>query len=69
MGAQEPTTADQSDPVEPAPNGGRRRRRVLILMVLLAALAVGGTLWWLHGLGEETTDNAFIEGDTQTIAS
>jgi membrane fusion protein, multidrug efflux system len=69
VGAQEPTTADQSDPVEPAPNGGRRRRRVLILMVLLAALAVGGTLWWLHGLGEETTDNAFIEGDTQTIAS
>lgn len=68
MDAQSPSTSPQTDDAKPARNGARKRRIIFLLAVLLAA-AIGGTAWWLSGLGKESTDNAFVEGDSQTVAS
>lgn len=69
MDVQSPKTAAEAIPSQPPSPRGGRRRRILILAAALTALAAGATVWWLQGLGRESTDNAFVEGDSQTVAS
>ncbi len=68
MDAQSPGTTDQTV-TGTAPPSRRRRRRVLFLTVVLTVATVAGTAWWYSGLGKESTDNAFVEGDSQIVAS
>jgi len=41
----------------------------VFLAAVLTVATVAGTAWWYSGLGKESTDNAFVEGDSQTVAS
>ena len=50
---------------------GLPRRRLVPLIaggVAAGALAVGGGLWWVDRQSYETTDNAFVQADTVTVA-
>ncbi|MDZ4317524.1 MAG: biotin/lipoyl-binding protein, partial [Phenylobacterium sp.] len=40
----------------------------LIAAAVLLAVGVGGTLWWLERQRFETTDNAFAQADTVSVA-
>lgn len=68
MDAQSPQEAKQADVEKPAPSRSKRRRVVFLAAVVLVA-AIAGTAWWISGIGKESTDNAFVEGDTQLVAS
>jgi membrane fusion protein (multidrug efflux system) len=55
---------EQGPVAKPAP-----RRKALIVLPLLTALALGGgALAWLSGAGQETTDDAQIEGHVAYVA-
>nr|WP_315595158.1 HlyD family secretion protein [uncultured Cupriavidus sp.] len=70
-----PTTAAPATPAGVAPSShpstrAARRRSILIgigLLLLAAALAVGAR-WWFHGRFIESTDDAYIQADSVTVA-
>src|SRR5690349_9808476 len=62
-------TAAKPAPAELTPGRKRGPRKGLLLaaaVVLLGAI-VGGT-WWYLGLGRESTDDAFVDGDVAGLA-
>lgn len=69
MDAQSPKEARGDAAEQPAGTSSKKRRRVMFLAAVLTVAGAAGTFWWLHGLGKEETDNAFVEGDTQMVAS
>lgn len=70
-----PTTAAPATPAGVAPQThpstrAARRRSILIgigVLLLAAALAVGAR-WWFHGRFIESTDDAYIQADSVTVA-
>ncbi|WPZ35150.1 HlyD family secretion protein [Thalassobaculum sp. OXR-137] len=69
MDAQSPTDARDGAADKPAGGSAKKRRRLVFLATVLLVAVVGGGFWWFQGLGKEETDNAFVDGDTQMIAS
>ncbi|MDF1792880.1 MAG: HlyD family secretion protein [Thalassobaculaceae bacterium] len=69
MDAQSPQDANRPVTDTAVANGSKRRRRVIFLATVLIVATVAGTAWWWGGLGKESTDNAFVESDTQIVAS
>ena len=69
MDAQSPKEAREGAADQPVANSSKKRRRVMFLAAFLIVAGAAGAFWWWHGLGKEETDNAFVEGDTQLVAS
>jgi membrane fusion protein (multidrug efflux system) len=42
--------------------------RVALLIIIAAGAGLGGTYWWKTGRFQETTDNAYVEGDISVIS-
>jgi membrane fusion protein (multidrug efflux system) len=42
--------------------------RVALLVIIAAGAGIGGTYWWKTGRFQETTDNAYVEGDISVIS-
>jgi membrane fusion protein (multidrug efflux system) len=51
------------------PPGGGRRRRLMVLALVVACAAAGGGYYWWTGRGYESTDDAFVDGDTVQLSS
>lgn len=69
-----PGPADQAaaakDP-DASDRAARRKRRpkvLIIVLLVLGGLALGGIYWWLSGVNEESTDDAYTEGRAIQIA-
>jgi membrane fusion protein (multidrug efflux system) len=43
--------------------------RVALLIIIAAGAGLGGTYWWKTGRFQETTDNAYVEGDISVVSS
>lgn len=69
MDAQSPKEAREAEIEKPASSSSKKRKRVIFLAAVLIVATVAGAAWWWHGLGKEETDNAFVDGDTQLLAS
>ncbi|WP_454766991.1 HlyD family secretion protein [Cupriavidus campinensis] len=74
LSAQNATTglpASPASPDRPTRRPGGSRRRTLLLgagVLLLAAGLVFGTRWWRHGRFVESTDDAYLQADSVTVA-
>jgi len=47
----------------------KRHKYFLICIILVGIMAVAGTLLWIHSLGQEDTDDAYVDGHMTTISS
>lgn len=54
-------------PAPPAMTPAPANRRRWPLLVVFAALVGGGVWYWLHGLGHESTDDAFVAADVYQV--
>lgn len=61
-----PASAPQ--PIEPAAPPKKKRAKVVLLGLLASAAVVGG-IAWVMSLGQESTDDATVEGHVLTIAA
>lgn len=41
----------------------------LVLLLVVAAMALATIIWWLSGVGRESTDNAFLEAQMHTVSA
>ena len=67
LGPQERLSPVAEDPQEPQRAGPRKVLMGLGLLIVLAALVWGG-YWWLHGRFIESTDDAYLQADSMTVA-
>lgn len=68
--AGKPAEAAPEDP-DARDRATRRKRRprvLFIVLLVLGGLALGGIYWWLSGVNEESTDDAYTEGRAIQIA-
>src|SRR5690349_21188393 len=42
--------------------------RLLLVLIVAAGAAGGGAYWWKTGRFQESTDNAYVEGDISVIS-
>jgi len=42
--------------------------RLALLVIIAAGAGLGGTYWWRTARFQETTDNAYVEGDISVIS-
>src|SRR5260370_35806378 len=47
---------------------GKLAIRFAVLVIIAAGAGVGGTYWWRTARFQETTDNAYVEGDISVIS-
>ncbi|MBL8658677.1 MAG: hypothetical protein JNM75_02855, partial [Rhodospirillales bacterium] len=61
---RDPEGAAATDAETVRRGGLRRPRRRVILIAVVLALATAGAVYWFIHRNTETTDDAFIDGDT-----
>lgn len=60
--------AEDPDARDRATRRKRRPKVLFIVLLVLGGLALGGIYWWLSGVNEESTDDAYTEGRAIQIA-
>jgi membrane fusion protein, multidrug efflux system len=69
-----PTRRKIADSGGPSPAGSLadlkppRSRRLILVAVIIALLVAGGSLWYVHSAGYESTDDASIEGHVVQVS-
>jgi membrane fusion protein (multidrug efflux system) len=71
--AAEPAEVERADPADKCEEGADERRRpgrrpLIVLAAVVAVLVIGGGWYYLATRDQESTDDAFTDGNTVTIA-
>src|SRR5581483_2888351 len=68
QGESQPSPKEKPTPLPPPKNNSHRALIAGALIVVLIGGAVGGVLWWRHSRNYETTDDAYIDVQSQYVS-